>query len=81
MAEIKTDENVSGALDQDRTDGISCVSSSRVTWKNFGGPYLIHWPRLNRNNLHLRILSEPLIKDETPDQTVTPIFAIRLDVL
>ena len=27
MAEIKTDENTSGALDQDLTDGISSVTS------------------------------------------------------
>ena len=27
--EIKTGENAFGALDQDRTDGISCVSASR----------------------------------------------------
>ena len=31
MGEIKTDKNVSGVLDQDRTDGVSCVSSSCTT--------------------------------------------------
>ena len=30
MAEIKTGENASGGLDQDRTDDVSCVSSSRT---------------------------------------------------
>ena len=41
MAEIKTNENTSGALDQDRTDGISCVSSSHATWQNLGSLSLI----------------------------------------
>ena len=40
MAEIKTDMFF-GALDQDRTDDVSCVSSSRVTWRNLGGRSLI----------------------------------------
>ena len=32
MAEINTDENASGALDEDQMDGVSRVSSSHVTW-------------------------------------------------
>ena len=32
MAEIKNDENAFGALDQDQTDDVSCISSSRATW-------------------------------------------------
>ena len=32
MAQIKTDENASRALDRDRMDGVSCVSSSSATW-------------------------------------------------
>ena len=31
MVEIKTDKNASGALDQDRTDGVPYISSSRAT--------------------------------------------------
>ena len=31
MGEIKTDENAFKALDQDRIDGVSCISSSCVT--------------------------------------------------
>ena len=41
MAKIKTDENASGALDQDQTDGISCVFSSHAMWQDIGDPYLI----------------------------------------
>ena len=44
MAEIKTDKNASRALDQDRTDGVSCVSSLCVTWQNLSGPFVIQWP-------------------------------------
>ena len=31
IVEIKIDKNASEALDQDRTDGVSCISSSRAT--------------------------------------------------
>ena len=44
MVEIRTDENTSGALDQDRIDDISCVSSSRAAWRNHGGPSPIKQP-------------------------------------
>ena len=37
MTEIKTDENASGALDQDQTNVVSCVSSLRTTWHDLGG--------------------------------------------
>ena len=49
-AEIKTDENTSGALDQDWTDRVSCVSSSRVMWRNLGNPSPIQKPQLNCND-------------------------------
>ena len=32
MSEIKTDENTTGALDEDQTDGVSGITSSRATW-------------------------------------------------
>ena len=41
MVEIKTDRNVSGALDQDQIDGVSSVISSHAMWPNLGGSYLI----------------------------------------
>ena len=63
MAEIKTNENTSGALDQDRTDSISCVFSSHATWQNLGSLSLIQRPRLNHNDSHLYVSSEPLIED------------------
>ena len=44
MAEIKIDKNAFGALDQDWTEGVSCVTSSRATWRNLGSPSLIQWP-------------------------------------
>ena len=43
-AKIKTDENTSGALEQDPMDDISYVSFSRTTWRNLGGPSLIQRP-------------------------------------
>ena len=52
MAEIKTDENASRALDQDQMDDISCVSSSRATWQNLGSSSVIQWPQLNPKNSH-----------------------------
>ena len=36
--EVKTNENASGALDKDRTNDVSSVSTSRVMWRNLGGP-------------------------------------------
>ena len=44
MTEIKTNENASGALDQDKMNGVSYVSSSHATWQNLGGPSLIQRP-------------------------------------
>ena len=44
MAEIKIDKNTSIALDQDRTDDVSCVSSSSAMWQNLDGPSLIERP-------------------------------------
>ena len=41
---IKINKNASGALDQDQTDGISCVSSSHATWQNLDNPSAIQWP-------------------------------------
>ena len=63
MAEIKTKENASEALDQDQTDGDSYVSSSCAMWRNLSGPSSIQWPQLNLNNSHLCISSKPLIED------------------
>ena len=80
MTEIKTDENASGALYQDRTDGISCVSSSRATWRNLDGLSLIQRLRLNRKDSHWHVLSEPLIEDEMSDRTVMPKFTINSNV-
>ena len=80
MVEIRTDENTSGALDQDRTDDISCVSSSRAAWRNHSGPSPIKQP-LTIMIQSLGIRCSSLIKDETPNLTVTPKFSINLDVL
>ena len=44
MSDVKTDQTRSRALDQDRTDGISCVSSSHKIWSNLGGSYSIQQP-------------------------------------
>ena len=41
MAETKIDKNAYRALDQDRTDGVSYISSSSATWQNLSGPSLI----------------------------------------
>ena len=41
MPEIKNRLNASGALDEDQTDGVSCVLSSRAMWQNLCGPSLI----------------------------------------
>ena len=43
MAEIKTDENSSTALDQDQIDDISCNFSSPTMWQDLGGSSLIQW--------------------------------------
>ena len=51
MAEINTDENASGALDEDQMDGVSRISSSHVMWQNLGGPSPIQRTRLNHNDL------------------------------
>ena len=75
MAKIKTDENESKALDQDQTDGVSCISSSRAMWRNIGSPSLIQWPRLNGNNLHSCVSLEALIEDQ---RMVTPNFPYKL---
>ena len=63
MAEIKTNENASEALDQDQTDGISSIISSGVTWRNPSGPSPIHRPQLNHNDSYSCVSSESLIKD------------------
>ena len=81
MVEIETDENASRALDQDRTDDISCNSSPRLTWRNLSGPSQIQWPRINCNDLHPRVLSKPLIEDETPDWTIMPKYFLLRRVL
>ena len=44
-AEIKTDENASGVLDQGRTDGVSCISSKvrdvAKSWQSISGPMIM----------------------------------------
>ena len=62
-AEIQTEKNASGALDQDQADGVSGVSSSRVTSRNPCGPFLIQWMRLKCNDLYPSVSSKPLIED------------------
>ena len=81
MAEIKTNENASETSDQDPTDDVSSVTAMLVTWKNLDSSSLIQWPRLNCNDSHPHVSSEPLIEDETPDRTITPKFIINRDVL
>ena len=61
--EIKTNENASGELDQDRMDDVSRISSSCTTQKNFSGPTPIQWPRPNCTESHSYVSSKPLIKD------------------
>ena len=46
MAEIKIDENAFIVFDQDKTDGISSVISSRTTRQNLACPSLIQRPRI-----------------------------------
>ena len=77
MAKIKTNESVSRALDQDWTDGISCVSSSHVMWQNLSTPSPIQQPRLNQNDSHSCVSLEPLIKYYTLYQTIMTKFAIN----
>ena len=50
--DIKTDENASGALDQDRTDVVLSVISKAHDVLHLGGPSLIQRPQLKRKNLH-----------------------------
>ena len=78
MAEIKIDENASGPLKQDRTDGVSCVSSSHATWRNLGGPSLIQRQQLNRNDSHSCLSSELLIEDQTLHPTLMPNLPYKL---
>ena len=56
MAKIKTDENASRELDQDQTDDVSSVISSRATWQDLGGPSSIQRLRLNCSNSHYCVL-------------------------
>ena len=50
MAWIKTNENASGVLDQHQTNGVSCISSSRVTWRNLDSLSMNQRPQLNHND-------------------------------
>ena len=67
--------DASGVSNQDKTAHILRVSSLRVTWRNLNGLSSIELTRINRNDSHPCILSEPLIKDGTTNPTVTPKFA------
>ena len=51
MAEIKTDEKESRALDQDWTDDISCIFSSHATWQVMD----IMWP-ISQSHFHVSCL-------------------------
>ena len=71
MGEIKIVRNVYIVLDQDKTSGFYGVTSSRATWKNISGSSSIDRTRLNHNDSHLSVSSEPLIEDEMANLMVT----------
>ena len=50
-------------------------SSSHVGWQNLSSLSLIEQTRLNDNNLHQSVSSEPLIEYEETHRTVTHTFA------
>ena len=66
--------DASRSLDQDQTASVSRVSSSRATWQNLRCSFSIEQIRLNYNDSHPSISSEPLIEYETPIPTITPKF-------
>ena len=70
-----SDVDASGASYQYITSNISRIPSSHETWQNLSDSSLIEQTRLNHNNLHPSISSEPLIEDEMPNPTVTPKFS------
>ena len=63
MAEIKTDRNVSERPIKIQQQVFDVLFIRHATWHHLGGPSAIQRPRLNRNNSHPSVSSEPLIKD------------------
>ena len=63
MAEIKTDRNASELLIKIERRTCDALLITCATWRNLSGLSEIQWLRLNRNDLHLCISSELLIKD------------------
>ena len=55
MVEIKTDDSASGVLDQDWTDGFTCIFSLHATWEDLDSPSSIQWTQFKRNNSHICI--------------------------
>ena len=63
MAEIKTIQNASRALGQDQMAVIFWRYFFMCEWRDLNVPYPIEQTRLNCNNLHRSISSEPFMKD------------------
>ena len=54
----------------------STIDLHVMTWHNLDAPIIIRRRRLNDDNSHPRNSSEPLIEDELPNLTATPIFCL-----
>ena len=76
-AEIKNNENLSEVLNQDQTDAVSGIISLHATWQDLDDLSLIQRMRRNCNDSNPGVSSQPLIKNETENLTVTPKFAIN----
>ena len=67
--------DASESSNQDQTASVSRVSSSWATWQNLNSSSSIQLTRFKRNDLHIYILSELLIKHQMP------IRRLRLNLL
>ena len=63
MAHIKTDEIHLEHLIEIKRWRFNALLVTPEAWLYLDGPSEIQWPRLNRNDSHLCVSSEPLIED------------------
>ena len=63
MAEIKTNEMHLEHWIKIKRQSFDALLRTRATWLHLDGPSEIPWLRLNGNNSHLCVSSEPLIED------------------
>ena len=70
--EIKTEEMHLEHQIKIKRRRLDMLLLTRATWLHLDGTSEIQRSRLNRNNSHSCISSEPLIEDQILDQTVTP---------